>query len=118
MCCVLQGCIDNLRATLTLSLCVLQGCIDNLRATLTLSLCLCCVLQGCIDKLSEFLQEHLIIVGAVGIGLSCLQVRSQPHFYETLSNQTQCNLSRVVPAVQENSYGMCDIAQYICVTLL
>lgn len=35
----------------------------------------CCVLQGgCITKLEQFLADHLLIIGAVGIGVACLQV--------------------------------------------
>uniref|UniRef100_W5NJL2 Tetraspanin n=1 Tax=Lepisosteus oculatus TaxID=7918 RepID=W5NJL2_LEPOC len=31
---------------------------------------------GCITKLEQFLADHLLIIGAVGIGVACLQVRS------------------------------------------
>jgi hypothetical protein len=31
--------------------------------------------QGCMVSLEHFLSEHLIILGAVGLGLCCLQVR-------------------------------------------
>lgn len=34
------------------------------------------VFQGCMDSLQDFLREHLIILGAVGIGLCSLQVNS------------------------------------------
>lgn len=35
----------------------------------------CCVFQGgCITKLEQFLADHLLIIGAVGIGVACLQV--------------------------------------------
>lgn len=30
---------------------------------------------GCITKLETFIQEHLRIIGAVGIGIACVQVR-------------------------------------------
>nr|XP_029513548.1 tetraspanin-11-like [Oncorhynchus nerka] len=29
---------------------------------------------GCITKLEQFLADHLLIIGAVGIGVACLQV--------------------------------------------
>ena len=31
---------------------------------------------GCITKLETFIQEHLRIIGAVGIGIACVQVRA------------------------------------------
>lgn len=34
------------------------------------------VFQGCMDSLQDFLREHLIILGAVGIGLCSLQVKN------------------------------------------
>lgn len=30
---------------------------------------------GCITKLERFLAAHLLVIGAVGIGVACLQVR-------------------------------------------
>jgi hypothetical protein len=30
---------------------------------------------GCITKLETFIQEHLRVIGAVGIGIACVQVR-------------------------------------------
>lgn len=30
---------------------------------------------GCITKLEQFLADHLLVIGAVGVGLACLQVR-------------------------------------------
>lgn len=30
---------------------------------------------GCITKLEQFLADHLLVIGAVGIGVACLQVR-------------------------------------------
>ena len=29
---------------------------------------------GCITKLEQFLADHLLVIGAVGIGVACLQV--------------------------------------------
>lgn len=29
---------------------------------------------GCITKLETFIQEHLRVIGAVGIGIACVQV--------------------------------------------
>lgn len=29
---------------------------------------------GCISKLEQFLADHLLLMGAVGIGVACLQV--------------------------------------------
>lgn len=29
---------------------------------------------GCISKLETFIQEHLRVIGAVGIGIACVQV--------------------------------------------
>lgn len=29
---------------------------------------------GCITKLEQFLADHLLLMGAVGIGVACLQV--------------------------------------------
>lgn len=31
---------------------------------------------GCITKLETFIQEHLRVIGAVGIGIACVQVRA------------------------------------------
>lgn len=31
---------------------------------------------GCISKLERFFQDHLLIIGAVGIGIACVQVRA------------------------------------------
>lgn len=31
---------------------------------------------GCITKLETFIQEHLKVIGAVGIGIACVQVRA------------------------------------------
>lgn len=31
---------------------------------------------GCITKLETFIQEHLRVIGAVGIGIACVQVRT------------------------------------------
>lgn len=31
--------------------------------------------SGCITKLENFIQEHLKIIGAVGIGIACVQVK-------------------------------------------
>lgn len=31
---------------------------------------------GCITKLETFIQEHLRIIGAVGLGIACVQVRA------------------------------------------
>lgn len=33
---------------------------------------------GCISKLEQFLADHLLVIGAVGIGVACLQVKHQP----------------------------------------
>lgn len=30
---------------------------------------------GCISKLEQFLADHLLVIGAVGIGVACLQVK-------------------------------------------
>lgn len=30
---------------------------------------------GCITKLETFIQEHLRVIGAVGVGIACVQVR-------------------------------------------
>lgn len=30
---------------------------------------------GCITKLERFLADHLLVIGAVGIGVACMQVR-------------------------------------------
>uniref|UniRef100_A0A674NE61 Tetraspanin n=1 Tax=Takifugu rubripes TaxID=31033 RepID=A0A674NE61_TAKRU len=32
---------------------------------------------GCISKLEQFLADHLLVIGAVGIGVACLQLRFQ-----------------------------------------
>lgn len=32
---------------------------------------------GCITKLETFIQEHLRIIGAVGLGIACVQVRAR-----------------------------------------
>lgn len=34
-----------------------------------------CLQGGCITKLEQFLADHLLVIGAVGIGVACLQVR-------------------------------------------
>ena len=31
-------------------------------------------LQGCITSLEEYISDHLIIIGAIGLGLCCLEV--------------------------------------------
>lgn len=31
---------------------------------------------GCITKLETFIQEHLRVIGAVGLGIACVQVRA------------------------------------------
>lgn len=33
---------------------------------------------GCISKLEQFLADHLLVIGAVGIGVACLQVQNEP----------------------------------------
>lgn len=33
---------------------------------------------GCISKLEQFLADHLLVIGAVGIGVACLQVKNAP----------------------------------------
>lgn len=33
---------------------------------------------GCISKLEQFLADHLLVIGAVGIGVACLQVKHEP----------------------------------------
>ena len=37
-----------------------------------------CVFQGCDKNLEKYVDDHLILIGAVGIGLSCVQVRGKP----------------------------------------
>ncbi|NWZ36106.1 CD151 protein, partial [Brachypodius atriceps] len=34
----------------------------------------CCFQDGCITKLENFIQEHLKIIGAVGISIACVQI--------------------------------------------
>ena len=36
--------------------------------------CLPAFQGGCISKLEQFLADHLLLMGAVGIGVACLQV--------------------------------------------
>ena len=36
--------------------------------------CLCPLQGGCITKLEQFLADHLLLMGAVGVGVACLQV--------------------------------------------
>lgn len=36
--------------------------------------CLTTFQGGCITKLEQFLADHLLLMGAVGIGVACLQV--------------------------------------------
>lgn len=31
---------------------------------------------GCITKLERFLADHLLVIGAVGMGVACLQVKT------------------------------------------
>ena len=37
--------------------------------------------QGCIEKLSEYIEDHLLILGAVGLGVSILQVSDYRAIY-------------------------------------
>lgn len=38
---------------------------------------------GCITKLEQFLADHLLVIGAVGIGVACLQVGKIWHVVKT-----------------------------------
>ena len=30
--------------------------------------------QGCLDKLTDYVKNNLMILGAIGVGLACIQV--------------------------------------------
>lgn len=52
-----------------------------------------CLQGGCITKLEQFLADHLLIMGAVGIGVSCLQVSPMDPSYGGPSFQSiSCNV--------------------------
>lgn len=40
--------------------------------------------SGCITKLENFIQEHLKIIGAVGISIACVQVKGLRGILELL----------------------------------
>lgn len=43
---------------------------------------------GCITKLERFLAAHLLVIGAVGIGVACLQVRP-PALHDRLAQHRE-----------------------------
>lgn len=50
---------------------------------------------GCISKLEEFILQHLLILGAVGVGIAFLQVRKNPqHLFQI--NMCFCQFSYTV----------------------
>ena len=32
-------------------------------------------LQGCLQELEDFVQDHLLIIGTIGVAISCIQVK-------------------------------------------
>ncbi|XP_067346602.1 tetraspanin-11 isoform X4 [Channa argus] len=47
---------------------------------------------GCITKLEQFLADHLLIIGAVGIGVACLQKRKRTSVLCDLALEHLCGL--------------------------
>ena len=52
-------------------------------------------LKGCIQQLKKFVDDHLIIIGAIGVAIACMQVRRHYLSKDIVSNYLTGSFTRI-----------------------